>query len=190
MSQEKLRGRFVRRVRRHPTYANVRATPLSALLTTAAVASLVLALAGCGSGGGATTTAESANGPAPDELVGSYEVTLRPSDLPPNPPPELTGSPDWRLEIANSGGPAGGRRFAITNKRHLLEQSDFGVEGDSIVLKQEECACGPGCGYNFYDNEYRYKLRGKSLSFTTVSNSCPDRVAETILTSRPWARLR
>jgi len=162
-----------------------------------ALASVVLALAGCGSdssdeGGGAaaTTSAGSVSGPAPDELVGGYEVTLKPSDLPPDPPAELTeGPPDWRLEIANSGGPVGGRSFAIVNKGlGLLERSDFGIEGDSIVLKMEECASKAGA-YDFYDNEYRYELRGKSLSFTTVSNSCRDRVAETILTSRPWARV-
>jgi hypothetical protein len=34
-----------------------------------------------------------------------------------------------------------------------------------------------------------YELLGDSLSFTTVTNSCPDQVAETILTSRPWERV-
>jgi hypothetical protein len=162
----------------------------------AALGSLVLVPAGCGSGdsgetGTTATSAESASGPAPARLVGSYAATLKPSDLPPNPPPELTDGPrDWRLEIANSGGPAGGRSFAITNKGlGLLEESDFGVQDDHILLKQEECA-GKASGYHFYDNEYRFELCGHSLSFTTVTNSCPDRIAETILTSRDWTRLR
>ena len=162
-----------------------------------ALASFVVVLAGCGSGDSdetgdtATTAAESASGPAPDSLAGSYEVTLKPTDLPPNPPPELTdGPPDWRLEIANSAGPSGSRRFAILNKDlGLLEESDFGVAGNTIALKQEECASGAG-GYDYYDNEYRFELHGNSLSFTTVSNSCPDQVAETILTSRAWTGLR
>jgi hypothetical protein len=123
--------------------------------------------------------------------VGSYEVTLKPTDLPPNPPPELTdGSAGWQLEIANSGGTGGGRSFAISNKSlGLLEDPGFGVDGDSIVLQDEECANESG-GYDYYDNEYRYDLQGDSLSFTTVTNSCPDQVSETILTSRPWTRVR
>jgi hypothetical protein len=180
------------RIRRQLTYANVMATisVFRRAVVGSVLASFVLALAGCGSGDSDEAGTGSASGLAPDELVGSYEVTLKPSDLPTNPPVELTdGPPDWRLEIANSGGSGGGRSFAITNEGlGLLEESDFGVEGDSIVLKQEECAREAG-GYDFYDNEYRYERRGKSFSFTTVTNSCPDRVAETILTSRAWTRL-
>jgi hypothetical protein len=43
-------------------------------------------------------------------------------------------------------------------------------------------------GYAFYDNEYRWELSGSTLTLTTVKNDCPDRVAETILTSRPWTK--
>lgn len=38
------------------------------------------------------------------------------------------------------------------------------------------------------ENEYRYDLRGGTLTFNVVRNSCPDEVALTILTSRPWTR--
>jgi hypothetical protein len=168
-------------------------------LALAAFTSLVLLAAGCGSDddsdatgtSAATTNAGSAGDPAPDELVGTYEVTLKPSDLPPDPPAELTdGSAGWRLEIANHGGTGGGRSFAISNKSlGSLEDPRFLIDGDSIVLKDEECASESG-GYDYYDNEYRYELQGDSLSFTTVTNSCPDQVAETILTSRPWTRVR
>jgi hypothetical protein len=162
------------------------------------MAAMALAGAGCGSddsdesdGEGAETTSQVTGGPAPGDLIGTYEVTLKASDLPSDPPIELTdGPPDWQLEIANSGGTGGGRSFAISNKAlGLLEDPGFGVDGDSIVLQDEECASESG-GYDYYDNEYRYDLQGDSLSFTTVTNSCPDQVAETILTSRPWTRVR
>ncbi len=41
---------------------------------------------------------------------------------------------------------------------------------------------------HFYENEYRYKLSGKTLTFTKVKNQCPDEVALTILTSQPWTK--
>ena len=124
---------------------------------------------------------------APDELVGAYAVTLEKSDLPSDPPPELTdGSSTWILKIANTGGTEG-RTFGISNKSlGLLEEPSFGVDGDTITLIDEECATETG--YELYDNQYRYELQGDSLTFTTVENSCPDQVAETILTSRPWTR--
>jgi hypothetical protein len=37
----------------------------------------------------------------------------------------------------------------------------------------------------FYDDEYSWKLDGSTLRLATVKNQCPDRVAQTILTSRP-----
>jgi hypothetical protein len=156
---------------------------------------VVLALSadtGCGSdgsdGSAGSGSAKSIRGPAPQALLGTYNVTLKPSDLPPNPPLELTdGPPSWELTIANSGGPSGGRSFAIANTAlGVLEESDFGVQRNRIVLHREECASAQG--YRFHENEYRWKLSGNTLRFTTASNSCPDRVAETILTSRPWSR--
>ena len=169
-------------------------------IATAATLATAAALAGAGCGSddsdesdaaSAETTSQVTAGPAPDDLVGAYEVTLKASDLPSDPPIELTdGPPDWQLEIANSGGTGGGRSFAISNKAlGPLEDSDFEVDGDSVMLKGEECATESG-GYEYYDNEYRYEVGGDSLSFTTVTNSCPDQVAETILTSRPWTRVR
>src|SRR3954454_18845284 len=84
-----------------------------------AVAAL-FAVAGCGSDDDSDTTAkapaESAEQTAPAALVGKYTTTLKPSDLPPNPPAELTsGSKQWTLTIANSGGIDDGPAFAIAN---------------------------------------------------------------------------
>lgn len=168
-----------------------------AVLLVLAVCVVFVGAGGCGSddddsdeSAAATSTAAepSEGGDAPEDLVGAYEVTLQSSDLPANPAPELTdGPPDWELEIANAGG-EDGRQFAISNASlGLLEEPDFEVSGDSIMLLDEECATETGV--EFYDNEYQWDLQGESLTFTTVSNSCPDQVAETILTSRPWTRV-
>jgi len=40
------------------------------------------------------------------------------------------------------------------------------VSGDVIELHREEC--GAGGREKFYENRYRYKLSGNSLTFTTV----------------------
>lgn len=67
-----------------------------------------------------------------------------------------------------------------------LEAPALRVEGDRLFLDHEECAAGGT--EHFYDNEYSWKLAGEQLSLTTVTNQCGDRVAETILTSRPWTK--
>jgi hypothetical protein len=41
----------------------------------------------------------------------------------------------------------------------------------------------------FFDNTYSYQVQDGTLRITTVDNQCADRVAETILTSEPWAKL-
>jgi hypothetical protein len=68
----------------------------------------------------------------------------------------------------------------------VLEAPDFAVFGGQIVLKHEECAAGGT--EHFYDNAYRFARSGKKLTFTKLRNGCPDRVAETVLTSEPWAK--
>ena len=76
-----------------------------------------------------------------------------------------------------------------------LESPALSVSGDKLLLSNEECAAGgrPGghlsrLGTKFYDNVYRWRLSGGTLRITTVKNSCPDKVAETILTSQPWRK--
>src|SRR5205085_7133859 len=118
-------------------------------------------------------------------LVGTYTTTLTKRDLARNHAPELQAGPDWKLTIGNSGGSGSGRVLAIANvKAGALEAPDFAVTGDRIVTKHEECAAGGNT--HFYDNEYRFAQRGKTLRFTKVRNSCGDRVAETLLTAEPW----
>jgi hypothetical protein len=61
------------------------------------------------------------------------------------------------------------------------------VDGARLLLLNEECAAGGE--QEFYDNEYRWKLDGETLTLTEVENQCPDDVALTILTSRPWTKV-
>jgi hypothetical protein len=156
-------------------------------LTLSAIA--LVAAAGCGgsddgSGGSSKTPAEA---PAPVDLVGTYTTTLKPADLPAGAPAELTsGSKQWKLTIANSGGVDDGPVFAIANgELGALENPSFGVKDDVILLHREECGAG---GKPFYENAYRYELSGKTLTLTKVKNGCADKVAETILTSEGWTK--
>jgi hypothetical protein len=157
-----------------------------------ATASVLLAVSGCGSGGEKHTTAKAptpAGGPAPAQLAGNWTMTLRASQLPPNPPPELKDAVGRRstLHIANSGGIDNGRTLALgASGRDALENSAFGVQGDRILLHREICEAGGST--RFYENAYRWQVSGRRLTFTTVTNRCPDRVAVTLLTANPWTR--
>jgi hypothetical protein len=139
------------------------------------------ALCGCGGSSSSSDT-------VPAELIGTYTTALQPADIPANAAPELEDAAgDWELVIATSGAPDDGPALAINNPTHgNLEAPGLTVEGDMLKLEQEECA--QNTGYVFYDNEYSWNLDGSTLTLTTVKNDCPDRVAETILTSRPWTK--
>src|SRR6478735_4846882 len=145
---------------------------------------------GCGSDDTSDTSSNSTSEAAPpaaavpQDLAGTYTTTLRKGDLPPNPPPELTETKDWKLTVAKSGGVGGGPAFAISSSLGNLESPTFTSDGKTVVIKREECAAGGDA--RFYDNEYRYTVKGDTLRFTTVKNRCPDKIAETILTSRAW----
>jgi hypothetical protein len=153
------------------------------------VVAAVVVVAGCGSDDDASeSSAKPAERGAPKELLGTYTTKLEPSDLPPNPAPELT-SPHttWTLTIANSGGAGNGRAFTIANTGlGPLESSSFGIRGDRILLHREECAAGGSV--HLYENEYSYRLSGRTLTLETVKNSCKDKVAESILASGPWTK--
>lgn len=147
----------------------------------------MVALPGCGGG-----SSNGASGTPPDELVGTYTTTLEASDIA-NDAPELRGASGhpWTLRIGAGGGPDDGPYLAIdVAPGDNLEAPALRVDGDRLLLLDEECA-GSGATaatYDFYDNEYRWSLEGDTLTIETVQNQCPDRVAETILTSRPWTR--
>ena len=138
-----------------------------------------LTLASCG-GGSASDEG------VPAELVGTYTTTLEQGDIPANAPPELEAG-DWELVIATSGAPDDGPSLAINNPtKGNLEAPGLTVDGDTLVLENEECAANGTT--TFYDNEYSWELTGSTLSLTPVTNDCSDRVAETILTSHPWTK--
>jgi hypothetical protein len=165
-------------------------------MTTAGLPLLVAPMmaSGCGgsSGGGGSKPAASAaaEGPAPPQLVGAYAMSLKPSDLPPHPPEELTGgSAGWTLKVANSGGPGGGPVFTVANDQSgTLESSSLGVAGERVFLHHEECA--EKTGYRLVESEYRWSLSGKTLRLSDVKVGCPDKVASTILTSERWTKGR
>ena len=143
------------------------------------VGACALALTGCG---GSSTSHDG----VPAELVGTYTTTLEQSDVPADAPPELEAG-DWELVIATSGAPDDGPALAINNPtKGNLEAPGLTVDGDTLVLENEECAANGTT--TFYDNEYSWQLDGSMLSLTTVKNDCPDHVAETILTSNSWTK--
>ncbi len=123
---------------------------------------------------------------APSELSGTYTTTLQQSDVAQNTAPELAAG-KWTLSIGELEGPDAGSFLALKDpENQVLEEPGVKVDGDRLTLTQEECA--QTTGYVFYDNEYSWKLDGSTLTLATEKNQCPDRVAETILTSRPWTK--
>ena len=154
-----------------------------------------LMFAGCGgSDGGSTsptttTPAKAKPAPPPAELVGTYTTTLRPSDLPSPVPPELEGSRRWIVKITKSGGIDDAPTLTITQpgKDDALESSTLSVSGSTLKLSGQECAQPTG-GDKLVSSAYRYTLDGDTLRLTTVKPGCPDKVAETILASRPLTR--
>jgi hypothetical protein len=139
-----------------------------------------------GSKGSESSAKKQSERPAPADLVGTYSMTLKRSDLPANPPEELTNQAEkWTLKIANTGGPNNGPALSLINdKLGQLESPRFGVTGNRILLHDEECAVGPA----LVESEYTWRRSGKTLRFSAVKNGCKDKVALTLLTAEPWAK--
>jgi hypothetical protein len=143
-----------------------------------------LLLSSCGGGDeSSTSTASTANG-LPPELVGTFAMTLKPSDVPPNPAPELTDQPDhWTLKITENDPVIGGPAFTIINDAlGTLESSPVTVDGDELQLHNEECAGSP----KRVESEYGWQRDSDELRFTEITNGCDDDVVLTLLTSEPW----
>ena len=159
---------------------------LAGLGCTVIVAALI---AGCGGGSSSssTTSSGSAETGAPPELAGTYDMTVKSSDLPKNPPPELTdGSNHWILKIENTGGVSNGPGLTISNsKLGALTTAGFTIDGDSLLTQDEECGAGAAA---LVKSEYGWEVSGPTLRFTTVHNGCSDGVTEFLLTDQPWQK--
>lgn len=120
---------------------------------------------------------------APPELLGQYQVKLPKADLPKDAPEALTeGSETWTVTLADTGGPGDGPGLTIANDQlGPLESSRFEVKGKRIKIREEECAQTGSP----VDPEYSYELKGDELTLSDPKGTCPDKVAETILTSGP-----
>ena len=115
-----------------------------------------VALVGCGGGDDSSSSSSAAAGPPPADLIGAYTTTLKPGDLPARPPPELTdGSNGWTIKIAKTGGPGGGPTLTIANDENgVLESPKLAVGGNTIYLRQEECANAAGSDTGFVNSRY------------------------------------
>jgi hypothetical protein len=125
----------------------------------------------------------------PPELLGTYHFRLTAADIPKDAAPALSnGVGGWTLTVAQSGGTNEGPSFTISNDQYgELEDPDFTVEGDRILLHHEECENSDPKGplYTYVESSYRWQVDGSTLTFTDPAGTCPDKVVETLLTTRP-----
>ena len=164
----------------------------------AAVAATAL-VAGCGGGGEkkekpAIPAETPVNDPAvkpeksgaPQELLGQYEVNIPEEELPTDAPEQLSTVSDvWTVTLAETGGPGDGPAFSIANgQAEPIETSNFQVKGDRIIVKEQTCAA-TGEPVN---SEWTYELSGDELTLSDPKDACPDKIAETILTSKPLTK--
>jgi hypothetical protein len=159
-----------------------------------ALAVSILALAGCGDDPSPkpATSAGSAKTPAPPpaELLGTYATTLRKADVPAGAPPELADQRAWLVKITRNGVDDGPSLAILRPPSDTLEVSKLSVSAGTLTLSNEECApSDPSGTETFVTSTYRWKLEGRKLRLTTVKAGCPDKVAQTILTSEPWKKL-
>lgn len=171
-----------------------RTTP-TRLVTILAMAAASAAGLGCGSDSGnpatdastahAATTA--AGGPPPAELLGSYTTRLTKADTAGRKAPELKDHL-WIMKITKDGGVDNAPTLTIIRApSDVLESSTLSVAGTTLTLTGQECA-HPSGDYTLVSSSYTWKLEGKTLRLATAKPGCPDKVAETILTSEVWMR--
>jgi hypothetical protein len=166
--------------------------------TLTALAAIAAVAAGCGDDdskdaapaeAGPSTSAKTTPPTVPADLLGTYKTTLKPGDIPGNAGPELTqSSRRWKLTLTPSGGLDNGSALTLADARlGVLESSTFVAGDGTIEMPHEECAAGGT--EHFFASKYRYALSGRKLTFTKITAGCPDKAAETILTSQPWKRV-
>ena len=154
-------------------------------------AATLLAMSSCG-GDDKPREPPAITAPAvPEALLGTYTMSLKASDLPPSPAPELTDHAEhWTMQITTSGGPTGGPALELINDaRGSLEQPALLVHGHRLVLEHEECASTSGPEpYTYVKSEYPWSIVGPHLRLSAVTKGCADHVSSTLLTAEPWTR--
>jgi hypothetical protein len=166
------------------------ATTTTRALRLGGVATL-FAMSACGGGDSPSTSSAPTTPAVPESLLGTYSMTLKASDLPPSPAPELTDRAEhWTLKITSSGAPTGGPALELINDElGSLEQPALRVDGRRLVLQHEECASTSGSEpYTYVKSEYSWSVVGRQLRFSAVTIGCPDHVSSTLLTAEPWTR--
>jgi len=125
--------------------------------------------------------------PPPSELLGTYVTTLKDADVPAEAPPELADQRKWLMRITKDGGPDNAPALTILRPpSDPLESSRLSTSAGTLTLHREECAAGGQV--TLVTSSYRWKLTGGTLRLTTIKAGCSDKVAETILTARPWRK--
>src|SRR3954452_11358293 len=149
-------------------------------------AATLLAMSSCG-GGENSSRASAVTTPAvPQALLGTYTMSLKASDLPPSPAPELLDHAEhWTMKITTSGAATGGPSLELINDaRGSLEQPALRVHGHRLVLQHEECASTSGPEpYTYVKSENSSSISGRHLRLSAVTVGCPDHVSSTLLTA-------
>jgi hypothetical protein len=154
-------------------------------------AATLLVMSSCG-GGDNSSKSPAVTAPAvPEALLGTYTMSLKASDLPPTPPPELTDHAEhWTMKITTSGAAKGGPALELINDAlGSLEQPALRVHGHQLVLQHEECASTSGPEpYTYVTSKYSWSIVRRHLRLSAVTVGCSDQVSSTLLTAEPWTR--
>jgi hypothetical protein len=156
-------------------------------LATAAVTAV--AMSSCGGSNSPSRASARSTPSVPATLLGTYTMSLKPSDLPASPPPELTDqAKHWTMKITMSGAATGGPALELINDElGSLEQPGLQVDGNHLVLRHEECASTSGAApYTYVTSEYSWSLVRHQLRMSAVKVGCSDHVSSTLLTAEPW----
>jgi hypothetical protein len=154
-------------------------------------AATLLAMSSCGGGDDSSESSAMTVPTVPEALLGTYTMSLKASDLPPSPAPELTDHAEhWTMKITTSGAVTGGPALELINDaRGSLEQPALRVHGHRLVLQHGECASTSGPEpYTYVRSEYSWSIVGRHLRLSAVTVGCPDHVSSTLLTAERWTR--
>jgi hypothetical protein len=158
------------------------------LITLLAVVA-VPALAACGSNDGdrptapraAAEKAAAATPALPTELVGTWTMKLKVSDIPDAPNEFNEASSGWELKVLADGGIDGAPSVTLANDAiGAVASSTPTVAGDQIKLDDADGECPP--------STYTYAVDGGALTLQPMDmrSECANDVIEYVLTANPW----